>query len=187
MEKQELPIKSLRFFPYWNPNHPDQIIGFLNVICYILDKKPYINNWVELGSFGGESASMVLGFPKIKHIDCIDKDEDHVKNLSVKFKKEILKNRCSVYNNTSHDFLNNIPNNYMDVVYIDACHDYDFVKQDIELSFDKLTNDGYLCGHDYNIEYHPFPGVIKAVDEFAEKHDLSIVKFIDNSWVMEKK
>lgn len=186
MEMQQLQIKSLRFFPHWNQNNPDQIIGFLNLVCYILNKKSFINNWVELGSFGGESANMLLGFPSIKHIDCVDKQQNLIRNLAIKFKKDIAKNKCSLHSMTSYDFLNSISKNYMDVIYIDACHDYDFVKQDIELSFDKLSSNSFLCGHDYNIEYQTFPGVIKAVDEFAEKHGLSLVRFIDDSWLMEK-
>jgi len=50
----------------------------------------------------------------------------------------------------------------LDFVFIDAQHDYDSVKRDIELWQPKVREGGLLSGHDY----HPkFPGVVQAVDE----------------------
>ena len=51
----------------------------------------------------------------------------------------------------------------LDFVFIDAQHDYDSVKQDIDLWLPKVKKGGLLSGHDY---HEQFPGVIKAVNEF---------------------
>lgn len=184
--EQIIPHKSLRFFPHWNTNDSNQVIGFLHLINYILTKKSSIDNWVELGSFIGESANMVLGFPNIKHIDCVDLSSYLLKKTRTRLQKFIDEKRCSLHNKSSDVFLKEIPNNYMDVVYIDANHEYDFVKQDIELSFQKLKNNGFVSGHDYNLEQSPFPGSIKAIEEFSKKQGLEIKRFIDNSWIMIK-
>lgn len=176
----------MRFFPHWNTYDPNQVIGFLNMINYILERKSIIENWVELGSLVGESANMVLGFPNIKHIDCVDACKELIKQVSARLNTQIKKNRCSIHHKLSADFLNEIPNNYMDVVYIDANHEYDFVKKDIELSFLKLKSNSFLCGHDYNLEHPAFPGSIKAIEEFSNKMGLKITRFVDNSWLMVK-
>ena len=50
----------------------------------------------------------------------------------------------------------------LDFVFIDAQHDYDSVKKDIEIWTPKLKPGGLLSGHDYQPN---FKGVIQAVDE----------------------
>jgi|694.fasta_scaffold80691_7 predicted O-methyltransferase YrrM len=184
--EQNFPSKSVRFFPCWNMYDSSQVVGFLNMVIHILDIKSPIENWVELGSFIGESANMVLGFPNIKHIDCVDLSKHLITETEKRLNRFILNNRCSVHNKSSYDFLKQIPNNYMDVVYIDANHSYESVKQDIELSFEKLKNDSFLCGHDYNPEHKPFPESNQAIEEFSGKNGLEIIRFIDNSWIMRK-
>ncbi len=48
-----------------------------------------------------------------------------------------------------------------DMIFIDAIHEYDAVKQDVAHAMSMMKS-GLLCGHDY----HPvWPGVIQAVDE----------------------
>lgn len=178
--------QSLRFFPAWNQYGPHQVVGFIEMICHILEKKPTVKNWVELGSFIGESSNMLLGFKAIKHIDCVDISEILLQHLYKRHEFYIKKNRCAVHNKSSKEFLNDIPKNHMDVVYIDADHSYDSVKDDIEMSFQKLENGGFLCGHDYTLMAPGLSGVFHAVNEFANKHSLPITKFIDTSWLMEK-
>lgn len=56
----------------------------------------------------------------------------------------------------------------LDIVYIDASHDYESVKKDIEAWYPKVKYGGVLCGDDY---IRGWDGVIKAVDEkFSQKY-----------------
>lgn len=50
----------------------------------------------------------------------------------------------------------------VDVVFIDALHDYEHVLEDIDLWWPKVRVGGYLTGHDYK---HTFPGTMRAVAE----------------------
>lgn len=50
----------------------------------------------------------------------------------------------------------------LDFVFIDAQHDYDSVKRDIELWTPKVKRGGLISGHDYDDK---FDGVRRAVDE----------------------
>lgn len=59
----------------------------------------------------------------------------------------------------------------VDFVYIDAMHDYESVKTDIATWWRRLSPGGILAGHDYHYE---FPGLIRAVDEFADANQLAI-------------
>jgi predicted O-methyltransferase YrrM len=51
-----------------------------------------------------------------------------------------------------------------DMVFIDASHDYDSVRRDIQVAISLLKPDGLLCGHDYNGSW---PGVLHAVNELV--------------------
>jgi hypothetical protein len=57
----------------------------------------------------------------------------------------------------------------LDFVFIDADHSYDGCKSDIAAWLPKVKAGGWLCGHDYRNTECPFPGVERAVDEFAAK------------------
>jgi len=59
----------------------------------------------------------------------------------------------------------------LDFVFIDANHQYDYVKEDLVAWFPKVKPGGVFCGHDYGSkrERRGMWGVKKAVDEFALK------------------
>lgn len=60
------------------------------------------------------------------------------------------------------------------LIYIDGSHEYEDVAQDLESYYPLLEEGGIMCGDDYCKHWS---GVIRAVDEFAEKHSL-IVKTV---------
>jgi len=63
----------------------------------------------------------------------------------------------------------------VDLVFIDAGHDYDSVIADIEAWLPKVRSGGIVSGHDYQ---QKFPGVQRAV---AEKLPLHEIKLEDDS------
>lgn len=68
-----------------------------------------------------------------------------------------------------------------DLVFIDALHDYEHVKQDIALWWPKVRIGGILAGHDFN---HRWPGCERAV---AESFDLMQVGVApDSVWFVMK-
>ena len=64
---------------------------------------------------------------------------------------------------TSEAASNQFDNESLDMVIIDALHDYDHVKQDLTLWLPKVRRGGIITGHDYNSKR--FPGVKQAVYE----------------------
>jgi predicted O-methyltransferase YrrM len=66
-------------------------------------------------------------------------------------------------------------NERFDLIFIDAGHAYQNVIDDIAAWRPLLTEDGVLCGHDYNPVHHP--EVIRAVDELVPQF-----RVVDTIW-----
>ncbi len=62
------------------------------------------------------------------------------------------------------------PDEYFDLVYIDANHDYEWVQLDLSCWYRKVKSGGILCGDDFD----PYPGVKQAVTEFANEEKLKL-------------
>jgi hypothetical protein len=77
----------------------------------------------------------------------------------------------------SLDAANLYENESLDVVFIDACHEYECVKEDINAWLPKVKKNGYLSGHDYSSH----PSVAQAVHEL-----LGSVESGENCWVYRK-
>ena len=59
-----------------------------------------------------------------------------------------------------------------DIIYVDAAHEYEPVKSDIEKYWSLLKPGGVMFGDDYTVSY--WPGVVKAVDEFCNNNNLQL-------------
>lgn len=57
-----------------------------------------------------------------------------------------------------------VPDNSLDLLYIDCCHEYGCVKNDLAAWFPKLKKGAICAGHDVNNQAY---GVRRAVDEFT--------------------
>jgi predicted O-methyltransferase YrrM len=81
-----------------------------------------------------------------------------------------------IMNQTSFEAAQNFDEESLDLIYIDASHDYDSVLNDLKSWFPKLKKGGIICGDDY---IDGWPGVVSAVDEFF---DSKINKFGIQQW-----
>jgi len=180
-------IKSVRFFPHWDETSILQVTGFLHLVNYIVDHKWPINNWIEIGSHLGESSTLLFGFPQIKKIHIIEQSKYSCQLLNNKFEHKIITNNCIVHHGHSKNILPLFLDNSIDCVYIDGDHSFNSVKEDMELSINKLVAGGFLCGHDYSKSW---PGVIDAVNFFISNSNYSpkdLILFEDSSWLLRKK
>jgi len=77
--------------------------------------------------------------------------------------KEILKDKLNIIKDYSTNASKLFQNESLDFIFIDACHDYECVKEDLHAWFPKLKKNGIIAGHDY---YDGHYGVEQAVNEF---------------------
>jgi len=68
-----------------------------------------------------------------------------------------------------------------DLIYIDATHTYADVRNDLHAWTPHVKPGGVLCGHDYRDD--GFPGVTRAVDEFAAGRNLEVQSQHHTWWV----
>ena len=83
-----------------------------------------------------------------------------------------------VVKSSTVEFLKSISDEFLDFIYIDADHSYGAVKNDLSLAKSKVKLGGIIAGHDYN--HSRFPGVVNAVDEFIQAHNLSLTLTMDD-------
>lgn len=99
-------------------------------------------------------------------IDHFEGSSEHNKNVDyygeTKKNIELIKENINLIKNDSLSECENYTNEFFDIVYIDASHDYESVKKDIESWYPKVKDGGIICGDDYT---EGWPGVKKAVDE----------------------
>jgi len=95
-------------------------------------------------------------------------------NLYIFTKQRLSKygKRVDLIRKSSIDAAKEFEKESLDIVFIDAEHTYNGVKQDLETWEEKIRISGVISGHDYN---HPnFPGVKEAVDEWCNLHSYKL-------------
>jgi len=121
---------------------------------------------IEIGVWKGDNAKMILDTLNIKKLYLIDpyigNKRQNDKAIALK-KLKLYEDKCNFIFKKSSEAIFEIPSN-LDFIYIDGNHDYDFVKNDINLYFNKIRKGGIIAGHDFDIY-----DVARAVVEFATK------------------
>jgi predicted O-methyltransferase YrrM len=152
-------------------------------------------NFIEIGSWKGQSAilmaSLIANNNKNIKFFCVDtwqgsdehqNDSDVLNDSLFKtFLKNIepVKDYISPVRKTSVDAAREFPNEFFDFIFIDAAHDYENVKNDINAWYPKLKKGGTFAGHDF----HPtWSGVIQAVSEWSHQNK-KYVSVEGTSWV----
>lgn len=174
---------------------------------YALKKLGTIENAVEIGVREGLNAEVLLraGVKKLYLVDNYPEYEEtwnddgkskpYRKKIDRKFQdgcKQAMLNRLKDYNGqkefielSSIEASNQFAKHSLDYVYIDGDHSYEAVMKDLEAWHCKVKSDGVLAGHDFRED--TFPGVVKAVMEFANKYNYKVVKSIDGDWWLKEK
>lgn len=141
---------------------------------------------VELGVFEGEFSKEIYKICKPSKLYLVDLFEGYfgsgdkdgnnhhyvqLEDEMVKI-KEYFKNDSSVQiiKSSSMDFLKSIPNETLDIIYIDADHSVQGCLDDLNLSYMKIKKGGFICGHDYVNGVGPF----YAVNQFCSEIGLEI-------------
>lgn len=172
---------------------------FPNLYSFIVEQSPNDAKFVEVGSWLGKSSSYmaveIANSKKDISFYCVDTwqgSEEHSSNdLIVKnelynsFLKNILpvQNYINPIRLSSREASEKFENESLDFIFIDAGHSYEDVSEDLKCWFPKLKKGGYFAGHDYSPAW---PGVIKAVNEWALQNNFIISLVEESCWLMKK-
>lgn len=89
-----------------------------------------------------------------------------------RFHAEISEGQVAVKKGFSSVVMTEFPDKFFDIVYIDAAHDYENVKKDLEIATKKIKDSGAIILNDYTvldpILLQPY-GIVQAVNELCEK------------------
>ena len=152
------------------------------------------SKFVEVGRWRGRSSVYfgveIVNSGKGHLLDCVDTWQGSAEHsgmdilkddgLYIEFLKNIepLSGVINPVRATSLEASERYEDGSLDFVFIDASHDYQSVKDDIEAWMPKVKEGGVLSGHDYP----DWDGVKKAVDEVFGKD--KIARY--GSWVHQK-
>lgn len=142
-------------------------------------------NGVEIGVEKGYFAKIMLDTSKLKEYVLVDpwkhyetkgfnnhkqEKQEEIYKFAVEYLKP-YKDRVRFVRRESLDAVNYFPDSYFDFIYIDANHEYEYIKKDLEAWYPKLKLGGLFAGHDFRDDFSRGVnyGVRKAVLEFTYK------------------
>jgi len=156
--------------------------------------------FVEIGAYLGKStcflAEKIIASGKDIELNVIDnwighpldvnlaKEIDRFGDIFIIFNDNMKKagvfDRLNIIRGDSADSADLFKDNSIDFVFIDAAHDYESVKRDVNAWLPKVKTTGVLAGHDYVKVGRPTTSKVRVVvDEmFGSK-----IKVVENIWV----
>lgn len=164
----------------------------------LLKKMPVGGICAEIGVFGGVFSRQILSVTKPKELHLIDpwehQDTGHFskadENLSQLEFDRMYQNLLATmpeaifHRDYSYRVVNDFEDGFFDWIYIDGCHWYDEVKRDLTDWYPKVRVDGWICGHDYQIENDKQgSGVLRAVNELINDGLVKMVYIDSEPWV----
>lgn len=169
------------------------LIPQASALINILKNRPH-SNGCEIGVHTGTTAvSLLQNLPDIKQYNAIDPWESYIKYDGTIYKKpghkklknwsdamkhffkitEPFKDKVITYRLQSIEAVENFFDETLDWIFIDANHEYEYIRENLEIWTPKVRKGGIVSGHDYGNK--KFPGIKKAVDEFVEEKKLNII------------
>ena len=142
-------------------------------LLHLIEKNNF-KTIAEVGVKFGRTTFFLLDNVQDLVIHAVDLDISMFYNEEIKSK---YKDRLIPIKGYSYEVADQLPNNSMDLIFIDADHSYESVKKDILAYTPKLKDNGILSGHDID-----YPGVNKAVRELIKDFDVGP----NNVWIKHK-
>lgn len=169
--------------------------SYSTIYEFVVDIFPDGSKFVEVGCWKGKSSAFMaveiansgkkidfycvdhwLGGPDHKGWDILPKLYDIWTTNMKPLKDYFIEMKMS-----SIDASKKFDDQSLDFVFIDASHEYEDVKSDIEAWMPKVKVGGIIAGHDYE-EY--FPSVQKAVNELLSGKEFDVYQ---KCWIYKKK
>jgi hypothetical protein len=178
---QYLGLKNIVQIPhiYKEPQFGEDWFTYPSLYKSMVKRFPSGSKFVEIGSWKGKSSAFmaveIANSHKNIEFYCVDTWEGSVEhkgidNIDLLYYQFILNMKplekyYKSIRSRSLKAAEQFENESLDFVFIDASHEYEDVKKDIQTWLPKIKKGGVLAGHDYYLGYDYFPGVKKAVNE----------------------
>ena len=130
-----------------------------------LIEKNNVKTMAEVGVRDGRTTFYLLDNNPDLKIFAID---TNTKTFYGELQKQKYGNRLVPLEGLSEHMADHLADASLDLVFIDANHNYEYVKKDIIKYTPKLKSTGLLTGHDIY-----YPGVNKAVNEMIADYDVA--------------
>lgn len=167
----------------------------------LLNALGLVGSAVEVGVQAGGYSQHILRHWKGEHLISVDPwapaEPDYVDTANVaewkhdelyEMARENLApygSRSSMWRTTSVEAAPRVPERSLDFVYLDARHDYDSVREDLDAWWDRVRPGGIIAGHDYvdgDLPQGIF-GVRSAVDAFFARAGVPVFcTYLDGPW-----
>ena len=162
-----------------NPKELSDLIFFLKEYEKIKRKK--ISNFLEIGFNSGILNTILNKFFKFEQIVVIDTFTSEISSTdllaNLKRKNLILVSGSSSKKENLQTIKKFQP---YDLIFVDASHEYNDVKKDLNNYCKMLSDDGILVAHD--IHSLEFSGVNKAWSEFKRQNNFSYKEFVNRKY-----
>ena len=130
---------------------------------------------VDMGGFGE------LLLPHCKLLFLVDpwwkRDED-ARSVAEVYKNDV---NVIIAKERSDQFMPKLSDNSIDFFYIDGCHQYEVVLNDLTVGIRKLKSGGYLIGDDFC-----WDTVRLALTHFSEATGIEFTQLPSEQWVLQK-
>lgn len=159
-----------------------------NLVKYAAERG--CKNTAEIGVYDGKFSEVICrNIPDCIH-RCVDtwqpsrnhKNKRLLEKALIKTRQRLEPYNYHIYRMTSLEASCEIPDNLLDFIYIDASHEYEDVKLDLQCWYPKLIVGGIMAGHDYGEEYYQTRCVKAAVDEFAASVNATVSLTEKGEW-----
>jgi lipopolysaccharide biosynthesis glycosyltransferase len=160
----------------------------------------------EIGVFKGDYAEYLLQYFKPKQLFLIDpwentpicsgdKNGNNVEYFNGEYLYQHVSNKyktnqnVTIFKKASYELKDiDIAFHMLDMIYIDGDYSYNGVKRDLGIAKKWVKKGGWICGHDYSMNYektnnHYDFGVKKAVDEFCYENGYNIAYLANDGCV----
>jgi hypothetical protein len=130
---------------------------------------------VEVGAGYGENAKEITSLLRFKKFYLVENGAWSNGAVDALKKGFGSKDPFEVVDKASVEASSGFSENYFDLIYIDASHIYEDVRDDISCWYPKLRSGGWMLFHDYD------NGVKRAVDELVNSRGLSIITYLNQA------
>lgn len=140
-------------------------------IYYYLTNLFVNKNILEIGSYQGLSLSYIENTKN--NIYAIEPNKIHFEILKKNIDKFFKNKKITLFNEFSMDICKKIPDEFFNLIFIDADHSYKSVSDDIIFWTKKLKKYSILAGHDYD---NFWVGVRDSVNDIIKKENILLVQ-----------